>query len=194
LLDQLITSKTRMKLLMKFFTNSAARSYLRGLSQEMGESTNAVRLELNRLSSAGLLHHEPEGNTVVYRANTSHPFFKEIQRLVMKYMGLDNIVELVSQKLGNIELALITGDYAKGIDSGVIDLVIVGEIADKAYLNKLQQKAEEVSGRKIRTLVLTHPEFEKLTPTLMAGEALVLLANGSSHFKKGIGYWDAASS
>ena len=113
MLEQLITSKTRMKLLMKFFSNSTAKAYLRGLSSEMGESTNAIRLELNRLSAAGLLEHEQDGNTVLYRANTTNPFFREIQRLVMKYMGLDNIVELVTQKLGRIELAFISGDYAK---------------------------------------------------------------------------------
>lgn len=178
-----------MKLLMKFFSNSTAKAYLRGLSTEMGESTNAIRLELNRLSAAGLLDHEQDGNTVLYRANTSNPFFREIQRLVMKYMGLDNIVELVTQKLGKIELAFISGDYAKGIDSGVIDLVIVGDIENRLYLEKLHARAEEISGRRIRMLILSKDEFKKLTDTLDIKHALILLAAKDSGFEAGVGYW-----
>jgi hypothetical protein len=189
MLDQLITSKTRMKLLMKFFSNSTAQAYLRGLSAEMGESTNAIRLELNRLSAAGLLDHEQDGNTVLYRANTSNPFFREIQRLVMKYMGLDNIVEMVSQRLGKVELAFISGDYARGIDSGVIDLVIVGDIENRQYLEKLHVKAEEISGRKIRMLVLGLEEFHKLADTLDVKHALILVAAKESGFTPGVGYW-----
>ena len=174
---------------MKFFSNSSSRAYLRRLAQEMGESTNAIRLELNRLSAAGLLEHEQDGNTVLYKANTGHPFFKELQRLVMKYMGLDNIVDLITQKLGQVDLAFITGDYARGIDSGVIDLVIVGEITDKPYLERLQQKAESISGRRIRLLLLKLAEFRQLEQTLDVRNALILVASRESGFEAGTGYW-----
>ena len=59
MLDTLVTSKTRIKLLMKFFLNPGTRAYLRSLADEFGESTNSVRVELNRLSEAGLLGSEP---------------------------------------------------------------------------------------------------------------------------------------
>jgi hypothetical protein len=62
LLDSLITSKTRVKLLLKFFLNPETKAYLRGLSDEFGESSNGVRLELNRLTKAGLLTSESDGN------------------------------------------------------------------------------------------------------------------------------------
>ena len=58
MLDSLITSKTRIKLLLKFFLNSSMKAYLRGLAEEFGESTNAIRLELNHLEEAGLLKSE----------------------------------------------------------------------------------------------------------------------------------------
>jgi len=74
-LDSLITSQTRVKLLLKFFLNPESRSYLRELADEFGESTNSVRVELNRLSEAGLLTSAGEGRTKVYRANTNHPPF-----------------------------------------------------------------------------------------------------------------------
>ena len=58
MLDSIITSKTRIKLLLKFFLNSETKSYLRNLEQEFGESTNGIRVELNRLEGAGLLKTE----------------------------------------------------------------------------------------------------------------------------------------
>jgi hypothetical protein len=188
LLDSLITSKTRMKLLLKFFSNSATRAYLRGLASEMGESTNAVRVELNRLTEAGLLNYEPDGNTVLYKANTKNPFFKELHRLVMKYMGLDHIIEQVVQKVGKLELALINGDYAQGRDSGIIDLVLVGEDFDEKYLAMLHKRAEEISKRKIRILTLSAEEFKKLTGTLDVSKALILWATEQSGYTAMVDY------
>ncbi|MFM8685421.1 MAG: ArsR family transcriptional regulator, partial [Bacteroidota bacterium] len=69
MLDTLITSKTRIKLLLKFFSHQANASYLRLLAEEFEESTNSVRVELNRLTQAGLLQSYQEGNTVQYKAN-----------------------------------------------------------------------------------------------------------------------------
>ena len=84
MLDSLITSKTRVKLLLKFFLNPGTKSYLRGLATEFGESTNAIRVELNRLTEAKLLKSVHTGRTVEYRANKDHTFFKDIQSVVKK--------------------------------------------------------------------------------------------------------------
>jgi hypothetical protein len=188
MLDSLITSKTRMKLLLKFFSNSANKAYLRGLAQEMGESTNAVRVELNRLSDAGLLNHSQDGNTVVYQANTGNPFFKELHRLVMKYMGLDHVIDQVVQKIGKLELAFINGDYARGRDTGIIDLVLVGDEFDQDYLSKLHKRAEEISGRRIRILSLSQSEFSKLVTTLDTQNALILWASERSGYTAVVDY------
>ncbi|MCU0394573.1 MAG: hypothetical protein MUF29_01590 [Chitinophagaceae bacterium] len=171
-----------MKLLLKFFSNSQNRAYLRGLATEMGESTNAVRVELNRLTEAGLLEHEHEGNTVLYKANVKNPFYGVLHNLVMKYMGLDYVIEEVIGKLGKLELAFINGDYARGIDSGIIDLVLVGETFDQQYLSGLLKRAEEISRRRIRLLTLSMQEFRKLEPSLEVDKALVLWATDSSGY------------
>ena len=55
MLGELITSKTRLRLLIKFFISQANRGYLNGLASEMGESTNSIRKELNHLHNAGYL-------------------------------------------------------------------------------------------------------------------------------------------
>ena len=95
MLNALITSKTRIKLLLKFFLNVQSSSYLRGLESEFSESTNALRLELNRFEKAGLLVSNNVGNRKYYRANDSHPLFPDINNIVMKYVGLDVIIDKV---------------------------------------------------------------------------------------------------
>lgn len=177
MLDSLITSKTRIKLLLKFFSNINASAHLRSLATEFDESTNAVRIELNKLSDAGLLEAEEKGRKIVYKANVKHPLFPEINSIVMKYLGLDKIILDVVQKLGDLKLALVTGDYANGIDSGIIDLVLVGNI-DRAQLNKLIPKAERLITRKVRPLVLAMGEYENLKETIGPEKALVLWKDG----------------
>ncbi len=173
MLDSLITSKTRIKLLLKFFSNAGTEAYLRGLADEFGESTNSVRVELNRLTEAGLLESASKGRTRLYRANTEHTLFPEIHSLVKKYLGIDKLEKILS-KLGTVEAAYITGDYARGNDSGIIDLVILGDI-DRKYLQQLIDKAEKVIKRKIRVLVLAPDEFESLKNRLEVEKAFVLL-------------------
>lgn len=159
MLDTLITSKTRLRLLLKFFTNSNSSAYLRGLADEFGESTNSIRLELNNLSNAGLLTYAENGRTVEYKANTQHPLFNEISSIVHKYLGLDKIVEQIVHKLGKVEEAYLIGAYAKGLDTGTIELLIVGEI-DKVYLQKLIAKAKGIIKRNIKAEVISAAQKE----------------------------------
>ena len=159
-------------MLVKFFLNPDVTAYLRGLAEEFGESTNAVRVELNRLCSAGFLEEAPEeGRKRTYRACTSHPLFPELQRIVRKVLGIDQVVEGIVRRLGAVRLALITGDYAHGIDSGIIDLTLVGEV-DRSYLNDLVAKVEALIARKVRVLVLTPEEYAVLQGALRPEEAL----------------------
>ena len=130
MLDSLITSKTRIKLLLKFFLNPGTRAYLRGLATEFGESTNAIRIELNRLTDAKLLKSVHSGRTVEYSANKEHSLFMDIQSVVKKFVGIDTLVEELADKIGNVQSAYVIGDYAKGNDSGLIDLALVGDVDD----------------------------------------------------------------
>ncbi len=159
LFSGLIASKTRIRLLMRFFFNPETRSYLRELSKEFGVSTNAVREELNQLTGAGLLKSEKSGRQVRYRANTAHPLFPELKSMVAKVLGVDRVIDSIIQRLGALERAYLIDDYAEGKDTGIIDLVLVGEI-DSYHLNDLTRKTERYIGRKIRTLVLYGGEFE----------------------------------
>jgi len=171
MLDSLVTSKTRIKLLLKFFINPDTKAYLRELSKEFGESTNSVRLELNRFTNANLLISQNKGRTILYNANTNHSFFKDIQNIALKYVGIDHIAENLAKTLGEVKSAYIIGDYAKGIDSGIIDLILIGNI-DREILQQFIQKTEKLINRKIRSMLLTEEEFKKLDKTLDIDHAL----------------------
>ena len=161
MLESLITSKTRIRLLLKFFLNPETRAYLRELASEFGESTNGIRLELNSLTKAKLLKSSNIGRTVVYRANKDHTLFTDIQSVVQKYVGIDHLVDDLISELGQIDSAYIIGDYAHGSDSGLIDLVIVGQVKVDV-LQRLIEKTGEIISRKIRPLVLDREELQHL--------------------------------
>ncbi|WP_421775369.1 winged helix-turn-helix domain-containing protein [Gracilimonas sp.] len=168
MLDTLIQSKTRLKLLLRFFLNPESSAYLRGLAQEFDESTNSVRVELNRFEEAGLIAGYKEGNKKVYKVNTKFPMFGELQKIAFKHFGIDQIIEQVVQKLGDVNAVYLTGDLAHGLNTSIVDVTIIGNKIDSTYLATLVEKAENLIDRKIRTLVYnTEDDFEVEEPRLL---------------------------
>ncbi len=164
-------------MLLRFFLNSHSKAHLRGLAEEFGESTNSIRHELSNLSKAGYLVSVGNGNMIEYSANIAHPLYPELKNLIHKHMGIDkiidNIVNKIIARLGKLEMAFITGDYAQGKDTGIIDLVLVGEVNGN-FLRGYVTKAEELIHRKIRVLVLSLEEFEQNRKSLNPDKALWL--------------------
>lgn len=149
MLEELITSKTRLRLLLKFFISQANKGHLNGLANEMGESTNSIRKELNHLHDAGYLNKVKNNNKIEYNANTSHPLFNTLKKIILKHLGLEDIVETVLERMGNVSEIIVTGDYAQGIDSGRIDIVLVGKDLDFNYTSQLEKKIEKLINRKV---------------------------------------------
>ncbi|MDP2237981.1 MAG: ArsR family transcriptional regulator [Bacteroidales bacterium] len=174
MLETLITSKTRIKLMVKFFLNSSTTGYLRGLESEFGESTNAIRLELNRFEAAGLLHSFFISNRKVFKANKKHPLFKDINSLVRKYVGMDDVIEQIVNHLGNPEEVYLSGELAGGQDSDEINLIIIADKIDMNFLIQLCKKAQTIITRKIRYVVYTKEEFEQQL-NLLDEEKLLLI-------------------
>lgn len=173
MIEALISSKTRIKLLLKFFLNSNTSSYLRGLEAEFGESSNAIRVELNRFEKAGLLQSFNKGNKKFFQANTDHPLFTEIHNIILKQIGFDKIIDNVVQRLGEVKEVYVSGDFAKGTDSQIIDLVFIGNI-DKNYLIHLIEKVENIIYRKIRYVIYTHLEKKAINWAQFEVEPLLL--------------------
>jgi predicted transcriptional regulator len=144
MLDIIITSKTRVKLLIKFFLVNGNEGYLRNLEKEFNESTNAVRVELNRFTKAGLLTTRSEGNRKIYTANTKHPLYNAIAAFVQQTVGIDRIVEQVTSRIGDLDEAYLTGNFARGLDSDTMELTLVGKDVNTAYIEQLVKKAEKL--------------------------------------------------
>jgi len=164
MLESLITSKTRIKLMIKFFINSDTTAYLRNLSEEFGESTNGIRQELNRFEDAKLLESKTEQNKKLYQANTKHPYFKDMHRLLLKYVGIEEIVDNVVNHIGDLEKGYIINDFAQGNPGNILDLLLVGKNFDHEYLNKLIRKAEESVSFKIRYIAVSPDEAAQYIP------------------------------
>ncbi len=173
MIEAIISSKTRIKLLLKFFLNSSTTAYLRSLESEFGDSSNAIRVELNRLEKAGMLTSQLSGNKKIFQANTNHPLFNELHNIILKHVGLDRIIDNVIHRLGDIEKVLVIGDFSRGIDSSIIDLIFIGNV-DREYLLNLISKAEDMINRKIRYLIYSKEEFDKLDKTMFDPEPLLL--------------------
>ena len=160
MLETLISSKTRVKLLMKFFLNSNTTAYLRSLEEEFGESTNGIRLELNKFEKAGFIDSFTQGNKKLFKANTQHPLFKDINSIVLKLTGLDHIVDYIVQRIGDLQKVYLVGKLANGQNTGIVDIVLVGDDINQTFLMEQIKKAEKKIDKKIRYVQFSSAEFD----------------------------------
>ncbi len=179
-LGSLITSQTRIKLLIKFFLNSNTKAYLRGLESEFRESSNGIRIELNRFEKAGLLNSFHEGNKKIYQANSEHPLFNDIHNLILKETGIDRVIDKVIHRLGKLVSIYLTGDLAKGKDCKTIDLIIVGDEIDKEYLARKINQAEDLVGRKVTFKILCAADAKEQQGLFNSSDFFLIWSNGLS--------------
>lgn len=140
---------------MKLFLNSNNQAHLRGMEKELHESTNAIHNELNRLFDAGLITDEYVSNKRIFKANTHHPLFEDINHILRKTVGIDKIVDRVTTQIGNLDAAYITGSFAEGIDSDTVELVLTGQNIDREYIENLVRKAELLIHKQIVYLIIS---------------------------------------
>ena len=88
-------------------------------------------------------------NKVEYKANINHPLFDILRKVVLKHLGLEDMVETVLNRMGNVNQIILVGDYAKGIDSGKIEVFLIGDSLDMEYIAQLEDKIEKLISRKV---------------------------------------------
>ena len=142
MLANLITSKTRLRLLVKFFITAGNEDFLRGLATELHENRNAVYKEWNNLGVTGYSVREEQESKIFYCANKQHTFFSLLQQIVRKCIWLDYIIEAFVSNVGEVQRIFLIGDYTKGIGSGAMEVVIEGPFINLNYLEQLKQKIE----------------------------------------------------
>jgi len=168
LLGPLITSKTRLKLLSRFFLNQSLSGYLQGLSKELEENTNSIRVELNRLEEAGMLNSTLEGRRKLYRVNALHPLASDITSIVRKVEGIDTVIDRVVENLPGLKQVWICGDLARGVSSGSINCMLIGKELDAEYIAGLSGKVHKRIGKKVNTQVM-----EDINDEMVSGSLLV---------------------
>jgi predicted nucleotidyltransferase len=161
MLEALISSKTRVKLLTLFLLNPGSEFYIREIVRTTGENINAVRRELSNLESFGLLVGQKKGNQQYYTVNTGHFIFAELQKIVLKTEGISGILK---RALAGEEITcmFIYGSFARGTARAKsdIDLFIVGTI-DEDRLIPIIHSCEQETGREINYTLMTLAEFTK---------------------------------
>jgi hypothetical protein len=178
ILEQLFTGKIRLKLITRLFLNPNTRVFLRGLEREFAVSSNTVRLELAKLTEMHLIkEYQSEENSKIkaYGVNMEHPMFSSLRQIVLQYMGIDQILEHILVKLGEVEELYLTGELAEGRNSHFVDLILVGEV-DRTYLYQLLAKVESLIDRKIRLAIFKPIEFK---PEHLEGVGTVLQLYGT---------------
>ena len=84
--------------------------------------------------------------------------FRSIHNILLKHIGIDQIINNVVERLGNVDRVYLAGSFAKGIDGPIIDLILIGNV-ERDYLSQLITKAENLIKRKIRYVIFNESEY-----------------------------------
>ena len=146
---------------------------MKKLEAEFADSSNGIRLELNKLEEAGLLVSQSVSNKKVYQANSANPIYKEIHSLLLKHTGIDQVIDQVLNQLGELHSAYLTGALARGIDAHNIEIMLIGDL-NESYLQQLIIKAEGLIQKKISYQLYSSFEFQIQKANLLANAHLHL--------------------
>lgn len=162
MLQQLISSKIRVKLLTLFFTNPESRLFLREIQRLTGQDVAGIKRELDNLVSIGLLFSEKTANLKYYLLNKDFPLYDELKSIVFKTTGVEGALREALQDFPGLDFAFIYGSYAKGKERATsdIDLFLVGKV-DVSKLNIVINSLEEKLRREINYTIYQKREFNQ---------------------------------
>lgn len=185
MIEQLFGSKTRVKLLQLFFGNPNRSFYVREITRKINEQINSVRRELANLLSIGIISSDTTNNRLYYEVNQNYEYYKALAAI----FGDEKLVAAKASKgsdtqslksLGNVDLALLTGQFTRDERSGV-DLLIVGDV-NQTKVTKYVTDLEAKEGKEIRYAVMPLDEYryrqqvkDRFLTTVMASKKQVLV-------------------
>jgi hypothetical protein len=160
MLQHLIPSKVRRKILELFFHHPQESFYLRKIVREVNEEVNAVKRELDILSSAKVLQKEKRLNKIFFSLNKNWRFYDEFLRIFAKTSSLATLIENNLSKIGKIKYIALSTKFIKGqpIKEDEIYLLFVGVIVLPEVQSIIAQD-EKNFGREINYTVMTEEEF-----------------------------------
>lgn len=160
-LQDFMISKVRVKMMELFFNHLQEMYYVREITREIKEEINAVRRELDRMLSAGILKSEQRGNRLYYSVNPKYLFFQELQQMVVKSTGLGTKIRKIRRKLGQVSFVMFSARFVKNLSlrQNEVDILVVGDIV-LPELADLIKSEEKRLGREINYAVFSDDEFE----------------------------------
>jgi len=160
-LKDIIISRVRVKMLELFFTNPEEMYYVREITRKLKEEINAVRRELDRLLSCGLLKSEQRGNRLYYYLNKRYLYYQELQQMIVKSTGLGKKIRRFRRKLGTLEFVMFSGKFIRGLRpvQDEVDILVIGEVV-LPELQALVKEEEAKLGREVNYSVFSKEEFE----------------------------------
>lgn len=163
MVEQLFGSKTRVKLLQLFYSNPNRSFYVREITRKIDEQINSVRRELANLLSIGIISSDNTNNRLYYEVDQQYEYYDPLRAIfgggVTESEESPSVPAQASdiKSIGNVELALYTGQFTRDERSG-IDLLIVGDV-NQTQLSKFVSALETKEGKEIRYAVLSPTEF-----------------------------------
>lgn len=163
MVEQLFGSKTRVKLLQLFYSNPNRSFYVREITRKIDEQINSVRRELSNLLNVGIISSENTNNKLYYEVNKSFQYYEPLSQIfgdvgAVAVGGTAKDESTAGLKsLGNIDLALYTGQFTRDDRAGA-DFVVVGDI-NNTQLSKYVTELEQKEGKSIRYVVMSRDEF-----------------------------------
>lgn len=186
--SDLITSKSRIKLLGVFLADPSQMYHVRELVRRTGDEINAVRRELAFLQGKGILEREPRANRVYYSFNKAYPFYFDLLRMGAKTIGLGAGILKNRVKLGKIKYAMFSGRFARRIKNSPdeVDLLLVGTVV-LPELSLLVREEEKKLNSEINYTVMTEEEFafrkkkrDPFVASILSGSRVMLIGDEES--------------
>ncbi|MDI6716700.1 MAG: nucleotidyltransferase domain-containing protein [Actinomycetota bacterium] len=162
MLSELITSKTRVKILTLFLTHPDERFYFKNLINRLDVPPTGLQSELKKFERIGLLLSKREGNIKFYWVNKNFPIYEELKSIILKTVGLADALREKLSEVGHIDFAFIYGSVAKNLEDARsdIDLMVIGD-PDLDVLNDVVSAAEKVLRRDVNYTVFTPKEWKE---------------------------------
>lgn len=186
ILEDLIISRVRVKMLTLFLTNPGSIFHVRDIVRKVDEEINAVRRELAHLEKAGLLQKEQRANRLLYGFRRDYPLFHELTTIIGKTTGLGWDIIKQKSKLGKIKFAMLSGRYVRGLPKKAasdVDLLVVGSVVlpELAQLVKSEETKRTVE---LNYTVMTEEEFafrkrrrDPFVLSILGGSRVVLIGD-----------------
>ena len=184
MLKQLLGSRIRISILKLFIFNPNKEYYIREIERLTKEPFDPLRMELRRLENTGLLKSRTSGRQKYYSINPKHTLFTDIKSIILKTVGIGDLLRSAFDKKDDILTAFIYGSYAKDLEQAEsdIDLFVIGKISSK----ELQGAISDIEAKAKREINPTIYSLEELKDKCKSKNNFIIgVLKGPKIFLKG---------